>query len=182
MGQVSLISASEVAQGGALNMSKQLWRSRLTVALVAAAAPVAISTRAADAAPSAQAQLAEAAAKAADTPPNGRVTAIVQFKPSVSQAAAAKLVSKHGGKVTSRVAFIHGLVAKLPAKEAKPLAADKHVTGLTLNSRVHSTGLDPAKLGTAYPKTTRADKLWQRGITGKGVGVAVIDTGIAGTS
>ena len=45
---------------------------------------------------------------------------------------------------------------------------------------MHSTGLDAAQLATSYPKTTRADKLWQRGITGAGIGVGVIDTGIAG--
>ena len=45
---------------------------------------------------------------------------------------------------------------------------------------MHSTGLDASQLATSYPKTTRADKLWQRGITGAGIGVGVIDTGIAG--
>ena len=76
--------------------------------------------------------------------------------------------------------FIHGLAVKLPAKQAKLLASESKVVGLTLNCRVHSTGLDANQLATCYPKTTRADKLWQRGITGRGVGVAVIDTGIAG--
>ncbi|MEA2244057.1 MAG: hypothetical protein QOD24_3613, partial [Solirubrobacteraceae bacterium] len=35
-------------------------------------------------------------------------------------------------------------------------------------------------LATTYPKTVGADKLWAAGITGKGVGVAVIDSGISG--
>ena len=112
--------------------------------------------------------------------PNRKVTAIVQFKPTFSERKAKALVREHGGKVTSRVPFIHGLAVKLPAKQAKALASDTHVVGLTLNSRVHSTGLTADQLATSYPKTTRADKLWQRGITGRGVGVAVIDTGIAG--
>jgi serine protease AprX len=156
-------------------MSNQLWRNRLTAALVAAVVPFAISATAAEAAPSAQVQLATAAKKA----PSRKVTAIVQFKPSVSEARVAKVVAGHGGKVTSRIPFVHGVAVKLPAKQAKALAADRRVVGLTLNSRVHSTGLDASKLATAYPRTTRADKLWQRGITGRGVGVAVIDTGIA---
>ena len=37
-----------------------------------------------------------------------------------------------------------------------------------------------AALATTYPKTVGADKLWAAGITGKGVGVAVIDSGISG--
>src|SRR3954463_13652165 len=118
-------------------MSNQLWRNRLTATLVVAAVPFAASATAAHAAPSAQAQLATVAKKA----PKRNVTAIVQFKPSFSERQAAKLVRAHGGKVTSHLSFIHGLAVKLPAKQAKVLATDSHVVGLTLNSRVHSTGV-----------------------------------------
>ena len=45
---------------------------------------------------------------------------------------------------------------------------------------MHSTGVDGGSLATTYPKTVGADKLWAAGITGKGVGVAVIDSGING--
>jgi serine protease AprX len=152
------------------------WRSRLAVALVAAAVPTVAGTAAAGAAPSAKARLASVAAKA----PARKVTAIVQFKPGFAEKKAKAVVKSYGGKVVSRVPLINGLAVQLPAKRAKALAADRKVTGLTLNTRVHSTGVDASKLGTSYPKTTKADKLWQRGITGAGVGVAVIDTGVAG--
>ena len=158
------------------NSPKHRWRSGLSVALVATVVPFAVGGTVAQAAPSAQSRLATVAQKA----PARKVTAIVQFKPKFSERKAKVLVRAHGGKVTSRVPFIHGLAVKLPAKQAKLLARDKNVVGLTLNSRVHSTGLTADQLATSYPKTTRADKLWQRGITGRGVGVAVIDTGIAG--
>ena len=154
---------------------KKHWRGRLAVAMVAMIAPLVIAP-VAHAAPNAQARLATAAKKT----PNRTVEAIVQFKPTFSEKAAKKVVKAHGGKVTGHVPFIHGLVVKLPAKQAKRLAKESKVVGLTLNSRVHSTGLDATKLATTYPKTTRADKLWQRGITGAGIGVGVIDTGIAG--
>jgi serine protease AprX len=143
---------------------------------VATVVPFAVGATVAQASPSAHSRLATVAKKA----PARKVTAIVQFKPTFSERKAKVLVREHGGKVTSRVPFIHGLAVKLPAKQAKLLARDKHVVGLTLNSRVHSTGLTADQLATSYPKTTRADKLWQRGITGRGVGVAVIDTGISG--
>lgn len=152
------------------------WRGRLSVAVLATVLPFAAVSTVAHAAPNAQARLASAAAKT----PNKSVTAIVQFKPTFSEKAATKLVRAHGGKVTSKVPFIHGLAVKLPAKQAKALAKEPKVVGLTLNSRVRSTGLDANQLATSYPKTTRADKLWQRGITGAGIGVGVIDTGIAG--
>ena len=45
---------------------------------------------------------------------------------------------------------------------------------------MHSTGVDGGSLATTYPKTVGADTLWAAGITGKGVGVAVIDSGISG--
>jgi serine protease AprX len=152
------------------------WRSRLAVALVAAAVPSALGETMAQAAPSAQARLSAVATKA----PARKVTAIVQFKPGLAEPKAKALVASYGGKVTSRVPLINGLAVKLPAKQAKALAGNGKVVGLTLNTRVHSTGLTDAHLATSYPKTTRADRLWRRGITGAGVGVAVLDTGIAG--
>ena len=45
---------------------------------------------------------------------------------------------------------------------------------------MHSTSVNGGSLATTYPKTIGADKLWAAGITGKGVGVAVIDSGISG--
>lgn len=151
-------------------------RGRLGVAIVAAVVPFAVAGPVAHAAPNAQARLATAASKT----PNRTVEAIVQFKPTFGEKAAKKVVKAHGGKVTGHVPFIHGLVVKLPAKQAKALAKETKVVGLTLNSRVHSTGLDASKLATSYPKTTKADKVWARGFTGAGIGVGVIDTGIAG--
>ena len=120
------------------------------------------------------------AARLAKQAPARKVTAIVQFKPGFSERKAKTLVAAHGGKVTSRVPFIHGLAVKLPAKQAAKLAAERQVIGLTLNSRVHGTAVEDGALAAKFPKTINADKVWRRGYTGKGVGVAVIDTGIAG--
>ena len=43
-----------------------------------------------------------------------------------------------------------------------------------------TTALDPSLLATNFPKTVGADKAWAAGFTGKGLGVAVIDSGING--
>ncbi len=146
------------------------------MALVAVAVLFAFGGTAAQAAPSAQARLASVAKEA----PSRKVTAIAQFKPGFSERQAKVLVAKHGGKITGRVPLIHGLAVRLPAKQARLLARSDHVLGLTLNSRVHGTAVEDGALATRYPKTIRADKVWQRGFTGRGVGVAVIDTGVAG--
>ena len=96
------------------------WRSRLAVALVAAAVPSVAGTAVAGAAPSAQARLTAVAAKA----PARKVTAIVQFKAGLAEKQAKTIVRAHGGKVVSRVPLINGLAVQLPAKEAKALAAE----------------------------------------------------------
>jgi serine protease AprX len=151
-------------------------QARLSAALVAVVAPLALGTAAAHAVPSAKAQLASVARSA----PSRKVVAIAQFKPGFSVKQARKLVRAHHGRVTADLSLIHGLAVQLPAREAKALARNRHVVALSLNAKVKGQGVNAGQLSTTFPKTIRADKLWRLGITGKGVGVAVIDTGIAG--
>ena len=87
---------------------------------------------------------------------------------------------RHRGRVTDRLPAINGLAVKLPARQARKLRRSKRVVNVTLNTRVRITGVGGGSLATNYPKTVGADKLWAAGITGKGVGVAVIDSGING--
>jgi serine protease AprX len=89
-------------------------------------------------------------------------------------------VRSHHGKVTDRLASINGFAVQLPARDAKKLRGHKSVHNVTLNRRVKTTALDPSLLATNFPKTVGADKAWAAGYTGKGVGVAVIDSGING--
>ena len=42
---------------------------------------------------------------------------------------------------------------------------------------MHGTAIEDGALAARFPKSINADKVWRRGYTGKGVGVAVIDTG-----
>jgi serine protease AprX len=151
-------------------------QARLSVAVAAAIAPLALGTAAAQAIPSAKAQLASVARSA----PSRNVVAIAQFKPGFGQKQARKLVLAHHGRVTADLSVIHGLAVKLSAREAKALARNRHVVALSLNAKVKGQGVNAGQLSTTFPKTIRADKLWRLGITGRGVGVAVIDTGIAG--
>jgi serine protease AprX len=162
-----------------LLLSRPLTRarcSRIVAALLAAAIPLAASGAVAQAAPTAQARLA-ALAKAH---PQRKVVAIVQFKPGVSERKARALVRSHHGRVTDRLPAINGFAIKVPARQARALRRGKRIAGVTLNTRVHTTGVDGGSLATDYPKSVGADKLWASGITGKGVGVAVIDSGISG--
>lgn len=62
---------------------------------------------------------------------------------------------------------------------------------VTLNARIRSTGaikpsapVDPRKLATSFNQSTRSSVAWtdgERATTGRGVAVAVVDTGIDGS-
>src|SRR4051794_1368253 len=169
-----------LAHGGALTLShspKSRWRGAAAAAALALAVPLAAGTSAAHAAPNAAAKLASVARKA----PNRQVIAIAQFKPGLSEAKARKIVRAHHGRITDRLPSIQGFAVKLPARQAKSLRAAKRVVNVTLNTKVHNTSTGPSNgLLANYPQTVGADKLQASGITGKGIGVAVIDSGIAG--
>jgi serine protease AprX len=150
-------------------------RSSLGAAIVAVAALLTLGGGVAEAA-TAQAQLATVAR----TAPARKVEAIAQFKPAFSEKKARALVRAHGGRVSGRLPLIHGLAIKLAAREAAALGRERGVVAVTLNGRVKTQGANSGRLNTTYPKSVRADRLWQRGFTGSGVGVAVIDSGVAG--
>ncbi len=156
--------------------SKGSWLGRCIAVVLVAAFPIAAGAPAAHAAPSAQARLLSVAKQS----PNRKVVAIAQFRATVSERTARALVRSHHGRVTDRLPSIHGFAVRLPAREARALRRSKHVLNVTLDTRVRHTGVDGGSLATNYPKSVGADKLWAAGITGKGVGVAVIDSGING--
>jgi serine protease AprX len=155
---------------------KSRWRGWTTGVLLALAVPLATGGSIAHATPTAQAHLASVAMKT----PASTVEAIAQFKPGLSERKARALVRAHHGRVTDRLPSLNGFAIKLAARDARALRRSKHVVNVTLNTRVHPTGVDGGGLATTYPKTVGADQLWAAGITGKGVGVAVIDSGISG--
>jgi serine protease AprX len=153
------------------------FRTRLAAAAVTVAVPLALAAPAAHAAPSAQARLA----RAAHSSPARKVTAIVQFAPGVSVRQARRLVHRRHGRITRRLGLIHGFALRIRARQAARLNRDPRVVAVTLDTKVHGQGFAGAgSLGTTFPLTIGADKLWAQGITGAGVGVAVIDSGVSG--
>jgi serine protease AprX len=93
------------------------------------------------------------------------------------------LVLKLGGQVTSHLYVINGVGATVPDSA---LAVMKNAPGVTVSANAHTFLTDVAFEGRAaektvvtdYPNVIGADLAWQTGITGQGVTVAVIDTGI----
>ncbi|MCA9973933.1 MAG: S8 family peptidase, partial [Anaerolineales bacterium] len=96
---------------------------------------------------------------------------------------AVALAQRHGGKVDERLAIINGVSAELSTRQLAQLSADPQLVRVHRESRVSAAFDDivtapPAPPNTYFPEQVGAPRVWQQGITGSGVGVAVVDTGI----
>ncbi len=96
-----------------------------------------------------------------------------------------ELVQKYQGVVTSRLDIINGAGVLLSPAAAGMLRSEKGIKAVTLNAAVHMTDDDQDEGGTGkkspatdYPDVVGADVTWQHGVIGKGVTVAVVDTGL----
>ena len=121
-------------------------------------------------------------ASVATREPGRRVEVIVQLQPGVAPDLAAARIAATGGHVMRPIPLINGLAADMTAGAAAVLADLPGVRAVSLNAKVVSTGrLEASKVASAYLQAIRADKAWAGGYTGKGVGVAVIDSGLDGS-
>ena len=117
--------------------------------------------------------------KLAAAHPAKQVEAIVQFKTGVEPGAARELVRSAGGRVTGDLHVINGLVVRMTAAQANGLASREDVRAVSLNRGVRKNSIDAGKLATSYNQSLTSDQVWSDYGTGQGVGVAVVDTGIA---
>ncbi len=126
--------------------------------------------------------------------PTRVVQAIVQFNAPVSNAKAQADTRGHG-RIIGNLPIIHGLAIQATAAQARSLATNPDVHAVSLNGTVTTQSLpyglhlpfmpgsqsvSGAQLQTTYDQTMGVTQLWKFGVTGTGVGVAVIDTGIDG--
>jgi serine protease AprX len=113
--------------------------------------------------------------------PGKRVEVIVQLRPGVDPSQADALAASAGGVVERQLPIINGFSTTLTAEQAQRLSWKGGVHAVSLNSAVESQGaVNAGALATSYNNSIRADVPWGDGFTGKGIGVAVIDTGIQG--
>jgi serine protease AprX len=112
---------------------------------------------------------------------------IVRARPG-REAAAEALVAKLGGTVRLRLRIIDGFSATLPAGAAATLRRNSAILSVTPNralepqSSTYSTAYDPGSDGYSMSNITQlsgARAWWSSGYTGKGVDVALIDSGVA---
>jgi serine protease AprX len=90
-----------------------------------------------------------------------------------------------GGHMTRTLAVLYGGTAEVPAGALNALAHAPCVAEVTPDSPVQFYsigGYDPTSDVASLYSTTQiigAQSLWKNGSTGKGVGVALLDTGVA---
>ena len=143
-----------------------------------AAAPVAALPPQARLAPPAVAAAAAPAARLAPLPaPSVRDSYIVQ---AASAGEAASAVVRAGGTVTGDLSVIRAVTALLDSRELEALRAAS-APGLTIyaDSKVRASSAPRGTLPeTWYPSEVAAQELQVGGITGTGVTVAVVDSGL----
>src|SRR4051812_21247335 len=150
---------------------------RWTVTALAATLPVAVLSALAGPAGPAQAALPPAApGEVVGTGLTGAGTAV------------ADAVTAVGGRVTAVLGVVDGVAADVPAAAVETLRHAPAVRSVALDRSGRLEGLDPAlgydvgaDEGSLYDvaQITRAKDAWTKGWTGKGVDVALIDSGVA---
>ena len=122
----------------------------------------------------------------AERSPAESVQVIVRMAPG---AAAEELVSRAGGTLAGKLPIIDGVVAHVSAAGALRLATEPGVQHVSLDAVVRGSSETIAttspeadeELQSAFASSVGATSAWNaKRATGKGIGVAVIDTGIAG--
>jgi serine protease AprX len=93
-----------------------------------------------------------------------------------------------GGEIRSVLSVVNGVSARVPAAAVARLRHLPGVRAVTTNDSVHFTGIDPTlgydvggDDGSLFNigQITKAKSAWNNGYTGKGVDVALIDSGVS---
>jgi serine protease AprX len=109
-------------------------------------------------------------------------TRVIVQKRAATDRTPEQAVRQLGGQVTRALPIVAGFAATVPATAVGALAQLPGVRAVTPDSRVRVQQSGPGGSGdirSVYPKVVKADDAWQRGVTGSGVTVAVVDTGVA---
>ncbi|HEU5224931.1 MAG TPA: S8 family serine peptidase, partial [Actinomycetota bacterium] len=99
---------------------------------------------------------------------------------------AERLVLDAGGTVGRRISIIDGFAASVPISQITQLEGSPEIVSVTPDATVHLLGtvdgIDPNRYPGSWLKVAKNTKLyemWQKGWTGEGVDVALIDSGVA---
>jgi serine protease AprX len=113
-------------------------------------------------------------------PPVAEPIRVIVQKVTAADPAPELAVRRLGGQVTRALPIVGGFAATVPAASADELAGQPGVRAVTPDAKVRVQAAAPGGgIRSVYPRTIRADRVWNRGVTGRGVTVAVLDTGVA---
>jgi serine protease AprX len=170
---------------GSPNISRRLLVGLVAIMLVALSTTLP-TQRPAGSSPAAAAVHATAAVDdALRAVHHGAVRIIVQKDASAATAtttagAVERAITRLGGKITLDLPIVNGFAATVPADSIPALAETPGVRAISLDRKmtVQGTG-SGGTVKSIYRKTVRADDLNTAGYTGRGITVALIDTGVA---
>jgi serine protease AprX len=108
----------------------------------------------------------------------------VIFETSGDTSALVSDVTSAGGSVERQFQIIPAVSAKVPVGSLAELSSDSSVAFVSLDAPVVSAGsaVKTTALATKYAASVGATDAWSAGYDGRGVGVAVVDTGITGSA
>jgi serine protease AprX len=109
--------------------------------------------------------------------PSDQVNVIVQFK-RLPTATNHKAVLHRGGKLRRELKFLRSGAYTLPASALADLEANPDVLYVSTDRPLHSTA-NAGPVVDYHTETVNASAAWTQGLDGTGIGVAVIDSGIA---
>ncbi len=114
------------------------------------------------------------------------MTDVVVSARAGSASTAVRSVEAIGGKVGARISLIHGFLAKVPSDRMQELRSAKGVLSAVADRTVHLSSTSDSSAAAGAPGASLAqvkqeigaDKLAAQGVTGKGVDIAMIDSGV----
>ena len=127
--------------------------------------------------------VAVATAPAVAATGDGALTSVIVRKQAGAGTGPEQLVERLGGRVQQQLGIIGGFSALIPAGDVAFLRTVPGITEVSENSPVTLNGtFDGVEIASRIDmvnESAEADEYWKAGFTGKGVGVAVIDSGVA---
>jgi serine protease AprX len=109
------------------------------------------------------------------------VEVIVQGEAGVASSTVAEAVEAVGGEVVTPLPIVEGASIRIRGDRVDALARQDGIAAVTLDRDVHFETVTYDETGTAsaFVGASRAHSAWKAGHYGRGIGVAVVDTGIS---
>jgi serine protease AprX len=110
--------------------------------------------------------------------PTGEASVIVQGS------GAARAVRSVGGTITLDLPIVGGLAARVPADAIAAVRKSPGVRAVDADAPVRvlgstTTATTTSTVNSVFAREVQADLLWDQGVTGEGVTVALVDTGVS---